>query len=602
MGSEHLILCGGASGTRPKRWAMTKPLRLQINGSSNAVRFQIESLPKQLIMDMPLAALDLMEIAAYIYAADQACVRGGSKEFEYGTKWRRSFRFEIPVRDLPLWQSRAIIDHLTAALTFLTDDDYEFAFRKLKSPPPAEKYLFKPADGDATGFDEVMLFSGGLDSLAGAVQEILVSKQRVVLVSHVSTEKIGKPQRELVRDIERASDPGTPRPLHVQVSLNKDKSLGREFTQRTRSLVFAVFAGLVAHAVGRDRFRVYENGIVSFNLPPGFQILGARASRTTHPRSLQLLSRLLSEVLNRPMSIDNPFVWRTKGEILKTLRSGGHARLCARTISCAHTMSRTTQHTHCGRCSQCIDRRFVAIAAGLDQDADPDEMYAAGWTDPMQDDLERTMLERYVGTALQIREISDEHAFMQKFGEVARAMSGGPASAGTTLRNVFELHKRHANQVHAAMSRVIQNHASEIASRTVPSDSPLGVIGGNQLFGDRSPSEDSKGRRPSPGTQLRVCEDSLAVLHSGRACSFGNTLEFRLIRRLAKRPGNFFPYSTLLDDVWESRTVTKGAVQKIVSNVNRKLREAGIMDVRIEPPPGGGGYLLQTSAPRQRCG
>ena len=31
-------------------------------------------------------------------------------------------------------------------------------------------------------------------------------------------------------------------------------------------------------------------------------------------------------------------------------------------------------HSHCGCCSQCLDRRFGALAAGLGED-DPEEMY-----------------------------------------------------------------------------------------------------------------------------------------------------------------------------------------------------------------------------------
>lgn len=41
-----------------------------------------------------------------------------------------------------------------------------------------------------------------------------------------------------------------------------------------------------ALAVGRDSLRVYENGVVGLNLPLVGQLVGSRASRTTHPRSL----------------------------------------------------------------------------------------------------------------------------------------------------------------------------------------------------------------------------------------------------------------------------------------------------------------------------
>ena len=68
--------------------------------------------------------------------------------------------------------------------------------------------------------------------------------------------------------------------------MNKDKALGREYTQRTRSFLFAALGVTFARMSGLDRLRFYENGVVSLNLPPSPQVVGARASRTTHPRVL----------------------------------------------------------------------------------------------------------------------------------------------------------------------------------------------------------------------------------------------------------------------------------------------------------------------------
>lgn len=602
MESDRLILCGGVNPTsRSQRWKEAKPLSIGINQKSNAVNFSIESLPKQLITDLPPAAMDLMEIAAYVYAADQACPRGGQKEFEYGEKWRRNLRFEIPVRKPTLWNSDEVKGRLVEALSYLSDDHYEFAFHKSRSPELAENYLFKPTEADG-GFDEVMLFSGGLDSFAGAAHEILTSRRRVALVSHVSTGKIGKPQRDLVDAIVAASEPGTPEPLHIQVNLNKAKSMGNEFTQRTRSFVFATFAGLVAHALGRDHFLVYENGIVSFNLNGGLQILGARASRTTHPRSLDLLSKFLSTVLGTPMEIRNPFMWRTKTEILQSLKGSGHARMCAHTISCAHTMQRTTQYSHCGRCSQCIDRRFVALAAGLDRFDDPEEMYSAGWLTPFTDERDKTMIDRYVGNAQRIRSMKNETDFLKKFGEVSKSLSVGPGNAASNLKKIFDLHKRHADQIHGAVVQLVLNHADDIASKCVPPDSPMGILIAGSLTQAGAEPLDKSTRRAGTAGGLRVCDDTLAVHYDGHVCFLGNTNEFRLIARLAKRVNVYVRYDTLIEDVWDGQRVTKASVQKAASNLNRELREANITDIRVESPPGGGSYRLATSAILQRSG
>ena len=40
------------------------------------------------------------------------------------------------------------------------------------------------------GIEGVVLFSGGLDSLAGAIEEGVVKKRRVLLVTHKPTDKL----------------------------------------------------------------------------------------------------------------------------------------------------------------------------------------------------------------------------------------------------------------------------------------------------------------------------------------------------------------------------------------------------------------------------
>ncbi len=61
----------------------------------------------------------------------------------------------------------------------------------MPSPAPFDKYLELSSD-DTAAFkaDEVVLFSGGLVSLSGAVEELAASTKKVALVSHQSSSKI----------------------------------------------------------------------------------------------------------------------------------------------------------------------------------------------------------------------------------------------------------------------------------------------------------------------------------------------------------------------------------------------------------------------------
>ena len=79
----------------------------------------------------------------------------------------------------------------------------------------------------------------------------------------------------------------------------------------------------MARAFDRDTVHFFENGITSFNLPIAEHVIGTRASRTTHPRTLASFERLFSLLLQRSMHIKNQFLWRTKSEVVEVLRANG---------------------------------------------------------------------------------------------------------------------------------------------------------------------------------------------------------------------------------------------------------------------------------------
>jgi hypothetical protein len=80
---------------------------------------------------------------------------------------------------------------LQRLLVFMSDDTMRLEFSAGAQPDGASEYLDFGADTD-----EVALFSGGLDSLTGAVDRLSTGSARLLLVSHQSSTKIAKPQRE----------------------------------------------------------------------------------------------------------------------------------------------------------------------------------------------------------------------------------------------------------------------------------------------------------------------------------------------------------------------------------------------------------------------
>ena len=252
---------------------------------------RIQDISKSFAANISDIFSDLIEIATYVYCADQAVTRGGTTDRGMGANWRRHLRFHIPVRQPDIWLSSEISECLSSTLGFLSDDHYTFKFTKLENPPPFERYLEGLGDPSLKP-EEIVLFSGGLDSLAGAVQEAVIEKKQIILVSHRSSPKIFTKQRHLFKELVRHC--AGPAPLHVPVWVTKYGDWGKEYTQRTRSFLFAALGATVAHLFGLPGIRMYENGVVSLNLPISAQIIGARATRTTHPMVISGFNELFS--------------------------------------------------------------------------------------------------------------------------------------------------------------------------------------------------------------------------------------------------------------------------------------------------------------------
>src|SRR6185295_8553592 len=96
--SERLVLCGGA-----RRAGVDSALRLALDGSLQNITLKLEDISKRLVRNVPDLLVDLIEIATYVYCADQATSRGGDAQVGMGADWHRNFRFVIPVRNPNYW-------------------------------------------------------------------------------------------------------------------------------------------------------------------------------------------------------------------------------------------------------------------------------------------------------------------------------------------------------------------------------------------------------------------------------------------------------------------------------------------------------------------
>ncbi|MEN6537185.1 MAG: 7-cyano-7-deazaguanine synthase [Bryobacteraceae bacterium] len=461
---ERIILCGGAPG--PSRVKREDVLDLTLYGNEPNVNLEISNISRRLASDIPDELADLIEIAAYIYSADQAVTRGGDGVVAVGENWRRRLHFHIPTRKPEIWSSPSVSDTLKGTLSFLSDDEYSFHFTQQSEPAPVQKYLrFDEAEEQTDELDSVLLFSGGLDSLGGAVEEAVFEKRRVALVSHRSNSKIHSKQKQLVRDLTAVCAHA---PFHIPVWVNKDKALGKEHTQRTRSFLFACLAFTVARAYHLPKIRFYENGVVSLNLPISEQVVGARATRTTHPQVLNGFANLFSALAGMEFCVENPFLWLTKGEVIDRIGDRGCAELIKHSVSCTHTLDQTKLHTHCGRCSQCVSRRFAALASKY-RDHDPPEMYKVDLLEGEREEgVDLTLVESFIRTAADIKAMN-EFQLVERFGEVSRVLRHvRPLSADQVAERVVRLHRKHAAEVGGVMESALSSHSSQILEEKLP--------------------------------------------------------------------------------------------------------------------------------------
>lgn len=470
---ERRVFCGDLTTSRRR----SDDLHIDLNataGLPTRVNLEIGDLSKPLADPIPEELIDLLEIATYVFCADQFTKRGSSQMKHMGAEWRRQFRFRIPVRRTDVWTDPEIAEALKETLGFLSEDEYEFSFERASHLRPLQIYL--PLNDPAAQKimpEEVVLFSGGLDSLTGAVEAMVGDKKRVALVSHRSSNMIASKQTGLSAELRERTPPKTF--FYVPVSINKGHEEATEFTQRTRSFMFATLGFVVARMFGRHDLSFYENGVVSINLPISEHVLGARASRTTHPRFIVDCSRLFSLLLSNEFKINNPYLWKTKTDVVRTLADRGCPDLIARSFSCTRVREATRENRHCGVCSQCIDRRFAILAAGLSA-YDPPENYAVDlFTGAQKAGADLTMVESYVLRAQKLASMSQE-AFAANYGQIFRAIPYLSGSAEENVIKLWDLHRRHAHDVTSVIDGELKAKASIEAVLSLPPTSLLSMV------------------------------------------------------------------------------------------------------------------------------
>ena len=274
--------------------------------------------------------IDLLVLASHVHAADTRISRAEQSQ----DSWTREIRLVVPVSDPTLW-TRAITT-LTKALNFLTGDRWTIGFR---ARPPRFATIVKEAPRSliALPFDAVSLFSGGLDSLIGAI-DLLQSGSTPLLVSHFGEGANSDAQGKLFAALRKHYDKSSFERLRVGMTFEDGliDGVGSENSTRGRSFLFFALGVFAGTGLGKAfTLRVPENGLIALNVPLDPLRLGSNSTRTTHPYYMARWNELLVE-LGINGHIENRYWDKTKGEMASNCENKVLLRqLAPESLSCS---------------------------------------------------------------------------------------------------------------------------------------------------------------------------------------------------------------------------------------------------------------------------
>ena len=304
------------------------------------------------------------------------------------TGWRRHIIIDdLPVVNLNVMKNGTEV--FCRAISFLTGDDWEFNFIQ------AEVYSYSPSkkvkDYNTNEYESVSLFSGGLDSLIGFIDEahLLNNGKKLLLISHM---ELGKEHGDQTSILGFCEEHKIYENRYDQLLLNAglrqstwNIKTPSESTFRSRSLLFFA-AGIyaAAHIGPNTRLIVPENGTISINIPLDRGRRSSCSTRTTHPTFIKRIQEALS-IIGISNQIYNPYRFKSKADMMIDCFQDASKKAILESLyglscSCAkrgHNVFwdksgleiHNAKIKHCGMCLPCLYRRVALDAVGLDNEA-----------------------------------------------------------------------------------------------------------------------------------------------------------------------------------------------------------------------------------------
>ena len=303
---------------------------------------------------VPEETFGMLFLSAIVYAIDRSVKRD-----KYSIDgWSREFDADILIPHSAIFQQNK--EKIDSLLSFLTGDYWKCNFVEVATI----RYPKYKACSYFEGITQVNLFSGGLDSLIGAIDYMAINPSgRLFLSSHYDSDMNG-PNSDQEKFKAHFAHEYPNNYIQLPAILVKPR-LSVETSCRSRSFMFISLALIVA-VYSNCNIIIPENGSVSLNFPLSASRRASCSTRTTHPvfiRSFQELLRLFGFSTR----LINPYEKQTKGEMVSNCANKNFLlRIVADSNSCGkrgmHQFFYDNHYaTHCGHCMPCMYRKASLI-------------------------------------------------------------------------------------------------------------------------------------------------------------------------------------------------------------------------------------------------
>ncbi|OUC12360.1 MAG: hypothetical protein B0A82_23080 [Alkalinema sp. CACIAM 70d] len=322
-------------------------VRIAVDDSAFSCRIQKE---------FPSIIADLIDLAVAIHAADRLT-------FQSLRQQQTQIHVVLPIRHPEILNQSSFQDKLSSLLGWATGSRwiFEFSQRVDLGRVVEQQPLLTSSD---PYINEVVLWSGGLDALAGLYTRLKENHQISFMLFGTGSNDNSYARQGQIFQALLPSFPNRLNLCRVPIRFSESNLHIKNKISRARGIVFTLLGSACAYLMGQQVLHLYENGIGAVNLPYRKSAVGLDHSRSVHPLTLLRVSDLVSELVGEGFRVQNPFLFWTKAEMCQQLAKDMKYDLPALTISCDSPHRK--QPIQCGYCSSCILRKQALAASRVE--------------------------------------------------------------------------------------------------------------------------------------------------------------------------------------------------------------------------------------------